>query len=451
MTDAEFSEWAQSSTKYPILLVEITHKVGTVYLSDHIYATGTGETPAHVSYDVCLKDTVLVERTLDADSLGAIRVYNDGSLDNWLDLLFVGYQIEILIGDKSWPRADFKRQFLGTVDSFEQLSATSYEIKSTLATSVAVTQIYNANNIFFGGVHTNTRAVYAGSTFGLKRFRVANVGDFDPNDVLVYYNNSTTPTPHSWISDQYLQNTFYLDNYNSADHTLVTFSCTSLADQKFKSLFVKICTYVGQQFNADNLAAYPIDPDITFYITLSMTFDEFLDLTLQTIGAMKWINDAGEIEFYRKLDPDQVTQENIISFITTNDSPIIKTVTTEPPAASVVSKNPDYNHLAGGGPNHYEYNVVDLAAPYRTLLTYSYAEDSYAIAEARRMADLLSVTRRTYSVTLNRICPELYIGAVVNIYSPKDRWNNSNEGLNALVVGISQSFTKNTSELIVWR
>jgi hypothetical protein len=447
MTDQEFRAWAQSSTKHPVLLVEITHKDGTVYLSDQFYATSAGETPEHTSYDVCLKETVLVERTLSEDSLGSIRVYNDGSLDHWLDLLFTGYAIKVFIGDKSWPRTDFKRQFYGTVDSLTQLSSTLFEFTSTINKAVLQTELFNKSNLWLAGNHVNTDAILIGNFYGNKRWRIANVDQFDRDDLSVTYNNN--PATITWV-DHLTDNTFHVDDNVATAIDNVRFSCPAF-EQNLKSLFATICTYIGQAYNADNLAAYPIDPGITFYITQSLTFDEFLTLTLETLGAVLWINDDDEIEFYRKELPTAINDETVFSFITTHDEPSIKVVTTEYPVTAVQVKNSDWDSSILTTPSYIEYNTLDLDYPYRTLITHSYAEDSYAITEARRLADLLAVTRRTYSVTINRITPELFIGAIVNIHSPKDRWEENGQGLNALVVGFTQSFTKNTSELIVWR
>jgi hypothetical protein len=447
ITDAEFREWAQSSTKHPVLLVEITHKTGTVYLSDQFYATSAGETPAHVSYDVCLKDTVLVERTLDEDSLGAIRVYNDGSLDVWLDYLFTGYEIKIFIGDKSWPRVNFKRQFLGTVDSFEQLSAMSYEFKSTLTTSVVQSSVRSTTQPWIAGNHVGTPPIFVGNNYGIKMHRIASADQFNRADVSVTYNGY--PATIEWYDTHPFYNTFYLPDYHDKTEGLA-FTCDTVI-KKFKALFLLVCASVNQPVNELNLSQYPINPDINVYIDKPMTFPEFLTLTLETLGAVLWVNDGGEIEIYQKRDPSLVSDSEVVSWIAANEKPQIKSITKEAPVTTVVSRNPDHDHTSESGPYHYEYNVLDLDFPNRTVITHSYAEDADAIIEARRMADLLAVTRRTYSVTINRISPELFIGAIVNIYSPKDRWEENGQGLNALVVGFTQSFKSNKSELIVWR
>lgn len=449
ITDKQFSDWAQSSTKYPVLLVEMTHKTGKVYLSDHVYFTNASDTPAHISYDVCLNQTVVVERTLDQDSVGALRVYNDGSLDDWLDYLWAGYEIEIFIGDKSWERADFRRQFKGVIESFSQLTSTSYEIKSTLATSVVQSNISYSGSRWIAGDHVDTQTAYLGTYFGGKVHHVGHASYYDRNDLTITYNNN--PWTFIWINGGAYNGQIMLDGFVAGQETgTVRFSCVTTL-RKFKELFSLICAHVNQPFNAANLAAYPIDPDITFFDSGSMTFPEFLTVTLDTLGALLWVNDAGEIEFYRKELPVTVDDNTVTSWITPNDQPVIKAITIEDPAASVRASNPNSDHFSGGSPYHYEYNALDLTYPYRTVLTQSYANDSDTIIETRRLADLLAVTRRTYSITINRISPELFIGAIVNVYSPKDRWETNGVGLNALVVGVTQSYKNNTSELIVWR
>jgi hypothetical protein len=450
ITDQQFNEWAQSSTKNPVLLVEITHKDGTVYLSDQFYATNTGETPEHISYDVCLKESVIVERTLDQDSLSGVRVFNDGSLDYWLEFLFVGYTIEVFIGDKSWPREDFKRQMTGEIESFEQLTPSSFEFTSSLSTTISDSVISKRGYTFSAGNHLGTIALYQGTYYGSRMYSIGNGDDFNREDVKVRYDGYEVEI--LWVEPENSNvygNNFLIKDYSSGE-SQVTFSC-NMKTQKFKELFIRVCEYVNQPVNLDNLNAYPFDPNVTFLSDLGMTFSEYLNLTLETINALLWINDEGEIEFYRKEIPDEISINTVTSWVNHNDNPSIKTITTESPAGAVVVRNPNSYHNTENGPYYYEYNDIDIERPYRTVITHSYAEDSEAIAEARRLADLLSVTRRTYSVSIDRISPEIHIGAIVNIYSPKDRWNNGTEGLNALVVGFTQSYKSNKSELIVWR
>jgi hypothetical protein len=181
-----------------------------------------------------------------------------------------------------------------------------------------------------------------------------------------------------------------------------------------------------------------------------MTFTQFLTVTKETLGALMWVNDVGELELYRIELPGVGENDRVTSWITPADQPVIKTITTENPVTVISTYNPDSNHLDIAGAS-YTYNSLDPAYPYKSIVNHSYAADSETAIESRRYADLLSVTRRTYSVVINRISPELFIGAIVNIYSPKDRWNDAKKGFNVLVVGITQSFNNNTSELIVWR
>lgn len=454
ITDAQFNEWAQSSARHPVLLIEISHLDGTVYLSDQFYSTGSGDTPAHVSYDVCLKEAVIVERTLDQDSVGAIRVFNDGSLNHWLDFAWIGFDIKIYIGDKTWSRSDFRRQYKSTIASFQQLSANSFEFTSTITPSVVQSDVYNSGDSIFlreslmAGNHTTTRAPFIGNFFGVKLYRIAKADQFDRDDVIASYNGSTVDI--TWVGGPtYPENAFYMTDYSSTEGA-VRFECPAFT-QDFKALFADVCTKVGQAYNADNLADYPFNPDVTFFTTVTMDFPEFLDITLETIGALLWVNDDGEIEFYQKQIPDEVSIDTVDFWITPRDNPVIKTITTEDPVALIAVKNPDYNPHTITTPVVNEYNALDLDYPYRNLSLRSYAEDSETETEAERLAELLSVTRRTYSVTVDRITPEAFIGSVVNIHSAKDAWESGGAGLNALVVGISQSFKSNKSELIVWR
>ena len=442
ITDEQFSHWSQTHDKSPVLLIEITHATGTVYLSNRMYVTHSGESPPDISYDVCLKQSVIVERTLGQDSIGAIRVYNDGSLDDWIDHLWEGYTVEVFIGDIAWDKSDFRRQYKGTIDTFSQLSPDSYEFKSTKNAGIVQTSV-NANRVWLAGTHLSTLAIYFGSVFYGKRYRIADVDQYDKSDVSITYNG--VPASLTWIDDRYTTNTFYATDYYGKSHSGVVRFSASGFELKFKSFFANVCAHVGQPLNLNNLAAYPVDPDITFYLTSNMSFPDFLTLSLETIGAVSWINDSGELELYRKELPEDGAA--VDGFITVSDKPQIRNITVELPVKTLVVKNPDHDHTSGAGPHHYMRNTIPDGYPSRVLNTFSYASNDEAIIEGERLSALLSTTRRTYSIKINRISPELFIGAIVNVVSPKDRWS----GLNALVVGLTHSFTTNQSEVIVWR
>ena len=126
MTEAQFSAWALQPDAVRCVLVEVAVRSGgaeTVrYLSSAGYVTGAADQPAHAVYEPCIVGGVSVTETLPLDgaaslSWGDIEVANtDGVRDGWLDDIWSGRSVTVLVGDVRWPRADFVTVFTGVVE-----------------------------------------------------------------------------------------------------------------------------------------------------------------------------------------------------------------------------------------------------------------------------------------------------------------------------------------------
>lgn len=133
MTDAEFLAWVSSPGAIRCVLVEAAVYTGGLervrYLSNMGYVTAAGDTPAHTLYEPCITGGVSVSETLPLTgraslAWGDIEVQNLGGVrDTWLNDVWAGRPVTVLIGDVSWPRADFRVVFSGVVEDISARGA----------------------------------------------------------------------------------------------------------------------------------------------------------------------------------------------------------------------------------------------------------------------------------------------------------------------------------------
>lgn len=114
ISDADYLVWlADNQNTTPVVLVVATHSAGTKYISDRGYVSYTSDTPANQYFDGILTNRVVVSESMSALSVGKIEVYNDSSIDAWLDLIWHGYPIKIYQGDARWKFSNFRLVFDG--------------------------------------------------------------------------------------------------------------------------------------------------------------------------------------------------------------------------------------------------------------------------------------------------------------------------------------------------
>jgi len=108
-----------------ILLLNMYHSAGVERISNYPYVSKPGDTLPNQTYEACLEKTVNIRQRIDGKlSVGTIAVINDGTLDAWLDLLWHGYAIEMLMGRPEWSLDDFTivaKIRNGGIDKAEQL------------------------------------------------------------------------------------------------------------------------------------------------------------------------------------------------------------------------------------------------------------------------------------------------------------------------------------------
>lgn len=138
MTDAQVLAWLDSPAGRRVVLVEAVASVSGVdttrYLSAGGYTSGPADTPANQHYLDCIADGVEITETLPLDGQASIAYADielrndDGSRDAWLDDVWSGRAVNVLVGDAAWPRAEFRLVFAGLADDLAARSATTLNI-----------------------------------------------------------------------------------------------------------------------------------------------------------------------------------------------------------------------------------------------------------------------------------------------------------------------------------
>lgn len=124
ISDAQFAQWMKRRGVERVLLLEQeygdevggAHATGTLYYSCGGYDTDSHETPASTPYFDVIQAAGL-RQSIDITGLGGkvqndipeVRLGNaDGLLDTLFDAIIDGYEGRLYLGDRSWPRADFR-------------------------------------------------------------------------------------------------------------------------------------------------------------------------------------------------------------------------------------------------------------------------------------------------------------------------------------------------------
>lgn len=117
---ADFDQWISQQGLFRCFLVELDYlengEVNTLYLANAPFQTKGTDTPAHEPYDDVLFSDLQISESMDEFFFGStltrrssIQFLSTFFVDNLLDKAFTGQQVRIYLGDKSWPKARFKK------------------------------------------------------------------------------------------------------------------------------------------------------------------------------------------------------------------------------------------------------------------------------------------------------------------------------------------------------
>ena len=131
--DLNFLGWLENraNDSNRILLVELDHADGTVYLASSPWLS-----PENIAYDDWLVSSPVIDQSLgELFTLGDIEAVNPVLSENWLDYDFHGYQTRLFYGDLSWDRRQFRTISTGTIDDCLLLGGRKYRfnVSSSIA------------------------------------------------------------------------------------------------------------------------------------------------------------------------------------------------------------------------------------------------------------------------------------------------------------------------------
>ena len=129
ITKEEFIEWLYNTKRgpYRIVLVELDHSSGTIYLASESWISDT-----LIEYDGALLSRFVIEDSLDNFlGVGDLDAVNMDEFVNWLSLKFRGYEARWFLGDIEWPKSDFRRIATVTQDGCRYLKENQYRFGLT--------------------------------------------------------------------------------------------------------------------------------------------------------------------------------------------------------------------------------------------------------------------------------------------------------------------------------
>lgn len=133
MTNQEFQNWLERGGRR-VALIEVD-TTSPHYMSTVPYTTLPTDSPANRAYLPIVAGSFAFNESLSLDgnasiSVGAIELHNeDGTLDSWLNEVWVNRAIRVYIGDVTWPRADFRLIFNGVVSALTASSRAKLSIE----------------------------------------------------------------------------------------------------------------------------------------------------------------------------------------------------------------------------------------------------------------------------------------------------------------------------------
>ena len=136
ITDQQFTDWLAEGSAARCILVEAVARVSGIETTRYLSTRAFFDSAANRLYDpIVVGNSVrIVERlSLDGEStlnFGDIEIHNlDGSLDSWLDDIWVNRDVSAFVGDVTWDRADFRPIFVGVTEDIDSKDNTTLNLK----------------------------------------------------------------------------------------------------------------------------------------------------------------------------------------------------------------------------------------------------------------------------------------------------------------------------------
>ena len=308
VSDTEYLEWKRSGKGNPVVLVHATHSAGTEYFSDVSYRTRPDDTLDPIMYLSRLQACRLING-LGIGARGEIGVYNRGDINDWRDLAWEGYALQVYYGDQSWSRDDFRLEEDGINGGIEVLSPTAFrfrfrdrdeqlrvEVIGSGGDPIGLGEVFNARPKLIDAVNLDYR-VHAGV--------IVSVNAVRDNGVPLALTTGYTETLST--------GTIRLVNAPAGQ---ITVDFTQ-ADDTAEEMITDLCGRVSVDVDATNLAAFSNTDSLGLYVEEPTTVYELLrgaGMVLESVGALHRYNSDGDLQIELLEAPEDGSSELTLTF-----------------------------------------------------------------------------------------------------------------------------------------
>lgn len=465
ITDQEFQAWLTDDHAKRIVLVEMQHSTGTVYLASSPFISEPTDTDPNRHYDDALLRTIGITARLDSHlSIGEIRVVDDGNEIHdspgkyWSTLICQGYDIRFYIGAPFWPRDDFRlvsQAINGGITSSKRGVATFSAIDSRAKLSKPLQTSHLTNG--------SPKPIALGKPFNVKptlktdgNNPVYLLHEASINSASVRMNGGGAPYTPNWSSGE-----FTLSGNPTGNLTADPVEPNDTAEKIVKW----VCNRFGLAYDSSNLAQLPKYELGLYYSTETQAKRVLDDVATSLNGFWRFGND-NKIQLLQLKAPDAqadfvITADDIVENglnlikveqpykkVTVNYKKNYSVVDTDS-VSIIASSNPT---LAKEMSEEYQAVTVENSVPDHPLaqnkvVATNITNKADANTEAVRLAQLRSVRREIWALDCFIAPAQVVIGQTIKLIHHKFGFAN---GKNARVISISKSFTKNRVQLEIW-
>ena len=442
-----------------ILLVEMEHSAGWVYVGNYPYVSHPDDTNPHRGYDDLLREAVNIESRIDgALVVGETSVVNDGELDDWLTLNWAGYQIRYLEGRPEWPLDDFRQVAVATNGGID-----------TAEPGLIVFASYDTMADFDVPLVTDYLADGRIAPFALgKPFNVPAILIDQPTHEYQVHNGaiiSVTPRDNGEdvaSSDTLGAGTFELSAAPQGN-VAADVVCTVTTVPEAVTLLADLVGIAADSATVGDLPDY----EIGIWHDSAVTVRDVLLEVCQSVGAFPVRGADGELEAYVLTEPD-VTADYELDYRDDLLQLQLRLVRVEQPASAVTLY---YNRNWAPAARDSLAGILDTDPAFAEALTQQWASvtvnntlsgfplakplevhtylvsSTDAAAEAARIAALREVKRYTWQVECYMPFSAARVGNTVRITYPNGVFE---AGVNARIISVSRALTEGRAVLEVW-
>jgi hypothetical protein len=484
ISDSQYLAWLQKDGVRRVVLVEVQvysgSSITTRYLSNSAYASFPSDTPANQPYDDLLLEIPRFSNSMSEAFGGASKpAFGDvvidnssGARDSWLNDSWAGYPINIYLGDVSWAKSDFRLILSGITADIQARDNASLIVKMRDKQDL-LNKPVNSNLYTTGSAVGLPKPLCYGQCYQVEPILIDSathkyqIHDGAINGITTVYENGYTIP---FTAD--LANGCFTLPANPAGH--ITADCTGAKPSgtyitKVADIALDLITRAGlsgSDISSTSLAAMnTLCPQtVGLFIKDRTNLLPALDELVASVQGYYGFGRDGKFQMGRLSTPAGSPTLYLIADDIEQYGVTVKTVS--PPIKTYRMGYKQYYTILSDGVAGAVTETVraDYLNEYRAvtatntvtgwplaaepeLVGGNLAIQSEAQTECNRRAALFSVPRKVLQVKAFTAPQRIELGQEINITYPRYGLNN---GVNGIVIGVSESPTSSRVDLEVW-